>query len=89
MFKLTPYTLKRYEPNLKTYFFYNARRHSMWSIDAITGSVIASLDGTNALEDIINEFLKNNSKLTYEELNEHFSKILEFLLKEDFVCEYI
>ena len=86
---LAPHTIGRYEVKLDTYFFFNAQSCNFWETDKITGSVVASLDGTLSFEDIISLLHENNPNVQACELKEHFGKIFEFLLKEGYICENI
>ena len=87
--KIAPYTLKRYEIKLNTYFFYNAKNDKIWKTDDVTGSVVATLDGTLDYEGIVRELYKNSPDIKLAELREHFRKTFEFLLKEGYICENI
>ena len=87
--KIAPYTLKRYESKLNAYFFYNAKNDKIWKTDDVTGSVVATLDGTLDCESIVSELYKNSSEVPISELREHFGETFEFLLKEGYICENI
>lgn len=87
--KIAPYTLKRYESKLNTYFFYNAKDDKIWKTDEVTGSVVATLDGTLDCESIVFELHKNSPDIPITELREHFGKTFKFLLKEGYICENI
>lgn len=88
-FIIAPYTLKRYEPKLDTYFFFNARDCNFWETDKVTGSVVAGLDGTLSFEGIIALFHKKNPDIPINILQEHFYKTFEFLYREGYICEHI
>ena len=84
--KLASYTVKRYEPQLEKYFFYNSKNRTFWETDFKTGSVISLLDGNLSVSDIISTLAKNNSEIPKEKLSEYFRNNFEFLLKEEFLC---
>ena len=85
--KLAKYTLKKYEPKLGLYFFYNAKNKSFWNCDYPTGSVISALDGTISTDEVIRILASNNSDFSKAEFEEVFMEIFNFLLKEEFlVC---
>lgn len=84
---LAPYTLKHCETEADAYFFYNTKSGNLWKTDATTGSIIATLDGTLSSEGIVEMLHKNNQDTAKSELEEHFCKTFEFLLKEGYIYE--
>ena len=86
---LAPYVLKHYEAKLNKYFFCNAQNDSFWETDELTGSVVATLDGTLDCEGIVNVLQENSPDIPVNELREHFQKTFEFLLNEGYIYEYI
>jgi len=85
--KLSPYTLKHYEPKLARYIFCNAVTSEFWDTDYITGSVIASLDGLQTREEIVEELSFNSPDVSKSEIAEHFNKVFDFLLEEGFIFD--
>lgn len=85
--KLANYVLKKYEPNLSSYFFYNAKTQDMWKIDSSTGEIISALDGTISIDEIINIILENNPNLSKPETIRVFTGIFEYLFKEEYIVE--
>lgn len=86
-FIIAPYTLGRYEAELNTYFFFNARDCNFWETDKVTGSVVAALDGIIGCEDIVAMLHKNNPNIPTPEIKDYFDKTFEFLLNEGYICE--
>ena len=84
---LAPYTLKRYEPALDAYFFGNMKNGVFWYTDSVTGFVIYNLDGSLSREEILNILSAGNPNVSKENLKEHFYKVFDFLIKEEYVFE--
>ena len=85
--KLAPYTLKRYEPNLDSYFFYNVSTSDFWQTDSITGFVISSLDGSLSRDEVVNVLFSNNPEISKAELEKHFYNVFDFLIGKGYICE--
>lgn len=85
--KLAPYTLKRYEPKLGVYFFCNVKSADLWKTDSATGAVVASLDGSLTVDEIIDIIAANSPQIPKIQIKEHFNSTFDFLLKEGFLCE--
>ena len=85
--KLAPVTLKRYEPKLDTYFFYNVRSGLFWKTDLITGSVVAKLDGKYTTESLLKNISSESTDISEDELKDYFGEIFQFLIREGFICE--
>lgn len=84
--KLSAYTLKRYEPKLEKYIFCNVSTSRFWDTDCITGAVIASLDGSQTTEEIIDILVSNSCDVPKASIEQHFNEVFDFLLKEGFIC---
>lgn len=85
---IAPYTLMHYESKLDTYFFYNTKDDNFWETDEVTGSIVSILDGTNSCEDIVSMLHESSPDISIEDLQEHFGKTFDFLLKEGYILEY-
>lgn len=85
--KLASYVLKRYEPNLDTFFFYNLSTEKFWETDFFTGSVISQLQGQFSREEIVDILLSNNTKLSEEQLKSFIYGVFDFLFNEGFLIE--
>ena len=85
--KLSPFVVKRFEPGLGKYFFYNAQKKIFWQCDSPTGAVVSCLDGTLSVNEIINIISNNNPGIEKNEIFEKITETLKFLLKEGFVYE--
>ena len=84
--KLAPYVIKRFEPKLDKYFFYNAKNKTYWETDKITGYVIDTLDGSISTEEVIKILSSNNTDIPANQLEEFFTQKFEYLLREEFLC---
>ena len=82
--KLAEYVIKRYEPNLGLYFFYNAKNDTVWETDFHTGSVISALDGTLTTKEVF-EILSKNNNIPIKEIENAFSQTFEHLTEEGFL----
>ena len=80
--KLSPSVLKRFEPSVG-YCFYNARNKACINTDYTSGTIVAALDGTLSVK----ELLENNKDVSSETLKEKLVNIFETLLKEEFLDE--
>jgi len=85
--QLSPYTLKRYEQKLDRYFFFNVKDKKFWETDYITGSVVAGLDGSSSVKDVLLNLYSSNSEIDSLELEEYFCKVFNFLFEEGYICE--
>ena len=83
--KISAHTVKRYEPKLSTYFFYNAQNKTYWETDFSTGSVVCLLDGTISEEEVISILSANNPSVSFDEINTRFSSVFDFLVQEGFL----
>ena len=86
-YKLRKEIIKKYEPKLGLYFFYNARKDNFWNTDEAIGSVIAALDGTLTYEEIINIISENNKHIEKVQIESILRKSFDFLIKEEYLCE--
>ncbi len=86
-YKLPKEILKKYEPKLGLYFFYNTRMGTFWNTDESLGGVISALDGSLSYEEILNIVSKNNIKVSKEEIDIVLQNAFEFLLKEGYLVE--
>ena len=77
--KLSPSVLKRFEPQVG-YCFYNARNYT-------SGTIIAALDGTLSVKEVLEILLENNKDVSSETLTEKLVNIFENLLKYEFLDE--
>ncbi len=82
--KLAEYVIKRYEPSLGLYFFYNAKDDTVWETDFHTGSIISALDGTITTKEVF-EILSKNNNIPIQDIESAFSKSLDYLKKEGFL----
>ena len=80
--KLSPSVLKRFEPQVG-YCFYNACINT----DYTSGTIIAALDGTLSVKEVLEILLENNKDVSSETLTEKLVNIFESLLKEEFLDE--
>ena len=85
--KLESYILKRYEPNLDVYFFYNLCSKEFWETDYLTGSIISQLNGQYSRADIIKTLFFNNKEISKKQLEEYFYNIFDFLINKEFLSE--
>ena len=81
--KLSPSVLKRFEPQVG-YCFYNARNKACINTDYTSGTIIAALDGTLSVKEVLEILLEDGSS---ETLTEKLVNIFESLLKEEFLDE--
>ena len=84
-YKLSGYTIKRYEPKLGVYFFFNVKNRTYWETDYVTGSIVASLDGTLDVSDIVDIVLSNNKNIPENKFYEYVADKLTFLEREEFI----
>ena len=80
--KLSPSVLKRFEPSVG-YCFYNARNKACINTDYTSGTIVAALDGTLSVKEV----LEINKDVSSETLKEKLVNIFETLLKEEFLDE--
>ena len=80
--KLSPSVLKRFEPQVG-YCFYKACINT----DYTSGTIIAALDGTLSVKEVLEILLENNKEVSPETLTEKLVNIFENLLKEEFLDE--
>lgn len=85
--KLIPTITKRYESKLDRYFFYNNLNGKCWDTDSTIGAVVAALDGSLTLDEIIDTISSNTVEVPRGELKIQFNKIFDFLEKEGFIYE--
>lgn len=83
--KLHAYVLKRYEPELNTYYFYNVKDKSFWKTDFGTGSIISALDGSLSMDEIVKILSDNNPDLNKDDLRKSLTETFNFLQKEGFL----
>jgi hypothetical protein len=83
--KLSPFVVKRYEPNLSLYIFYNAKNETFWETSLPEGLIVSTLDGTLSAEEIFEILHSNNPHAELDLIRTKFSKTFEFLLKEEFI----
>lgn len=84
--KLSPSVLKRFEPQVG-YCIYNARNKACINTDYTSGTIIAALDGTLSVKEVLEILLENNKDVSSETLTEKLVNIFESLLKEEFLDE--
>ena len=84
--KLSPSVLKRFEPSVG-YCFYNARNNACINTDYTSGTIVAALDGTLSVKEVLEILLENNKDVSSETLKEKLVNIFETLLKEEFLDE--
>ena len=84
--KLSPSVLKRFEPQVG-YCFYNARNKACINTEYTSGTIIAALDGTLSVKEVLEILLENNKDVSSETLTEKLVNIFENLLKEEFLDE--
>lgn len=84
--KLSPSVLKRFEPSVG-YCFYNARNKTCINTDYTSGTIVAALDGTLSVKEVLEILLENNKDVSSETLKEKLVNIFETLLKEEFLDE--
>ena len=82
--KLAEYVIKRYEPGLGLYFFYNAKDDTVWETDFHTGSVVSALDGTITTAEVF-KILSENNNIPMQDIESAFSKTFEHLTEEGFL----
>ena len=82
--KLAEYVIKRYEPNLGLYFFYNAKYDTVWETDFNTGSIISALNGNITIKEVF-EILSKNNNIPIRDIESAFSKTFEQLIEERFL----
>jgi len=85
--KLSPSVLKRYEPELGIYCFYDARTGNCINMDSVSGAVAAALDGTLCTSEVVEILLANNSISEPENFAENLCRVFNGLLKEEFLVE--
>ena len=83
---LQDFVLKRYEPQLGLYFFFNAKNKQTWSCPNYIGEVVSALEGDLSVLNIINILAENNTELETQEIKKLFVPIFEFLFKEEFLA---
>lgn len=83
--KISPYVVKRFEPALEKYFFYNAKDKTFWNCDFSMGAVLSCFDGSLSVEEILEIVSNNNPETDKNEIREKILETLEFLLAEGFV----
>lgn len=84
-YKLAPTVLKRYEPELDTYYFYNAQKQIFWHCDYSMGEIISCLDGNISLEEIIDVIVENNPELLEESIKSKIKETFDFLYDEGYI----
>ena len=84
--KLSPSVLKRFEPSVGC-CFYNARNKACINTDYTSGTIVAALDGTLSVKEVLEILLENNKDVSSETLKEKLVNIFETLLKEEFLDE--
>ena len=84
--KLSPSVLKRFEPSVG-YCFDNARNKACINTDYTSGTIVAALDGTLSVKEVLEILLENNKDVSSETLKEKLVNIFETLLKEEFLDE--
>ena len=82
--KLAEYVIKRYEPSLGLYFFYNAKDDTVWETDFHTGSVVSALDGSITTKEVF-EILSKNNNIPVQDIESAFSKTFDHLIEEEFL----
>lgn len=85
--KPAQYVLKRYEPELSKYYFYNVKDRTFWTCDYSIGSIIAALDGTLCFGEICSIISKNNPQIAKDDISKSLSEIFEFLYKGGFLVD--
>ena len=84
---LAPWVLKRFEPQLGSYYFFNAKSKKMWTGDHTIGSIISVLDGTLTCNQVLDILIANNRSISKDELQKFLFAIFEMLIKEDYLVK--
>lgn len=69
------------------YCFYNARNGACINTDYTSGTIVAALNGTLSVKEVLDILLENNKDVSSETLKEKLVNIFETLLKEEFLDE--
>jgi len=85
--KLAQHVLKRYEPELNIYYFYNVKNRTFWTCDFSTGSIISLLDGSLSFDEICTIISQNNPQVDMNDIKKSLSDIFDFLCKEGFLVD--
>ena len=83
--KLSPNVLRKFEPKLELFCFYNAKNKTFWNCDFPTGTIIANLDGTLEIQEILEIILTNNKNIDQNKLKNSLLETFEILLNEEFL----
>lgn len=83
--KLAPSVLKKYEQGLGLYCFYNSKEKLFWNCDYATGSVVASLDGSLTVEEVLDTLLSVNQGVDVELFTKTLLETFVTLEKEGFL----
>lgn len=79
--KLSPNVIRKSEEKLEKFCFYNAKNKTFWNSDLSLGHVIAALDGTLTVCEVLDIVTSNNknvdSKLLKDSLLEAFKVLYE------------
>lgn len=84
-YKISPTVLKRFEPELNTYYFYNAQKQIYWHCDYAMGEIISCLDGELSIEEIISIIVQNNPDIPQESIENKIKETFDFLYKEGYI----